>query len=100
MRYSTLPGSGTGTEGIVILPGILFERNPRILVTTFWGDPVAAPKSDPPNFVNNVDEDDSPVLAELSSCDATVLSSFLLKKKKIVLCNHELIFRPRWRFLS
>lgn len=61
------PGSGTGTEGIEILPGILFERYPRMLVTTFWGDPAAAPKSDPPNFVNNVDEDDSPVLAELSS---------------------------------
>lgn len=68
----TLPGSGTGTEGIVILPGILFERNPRMFVTTFWGDPDAAPKSDPPSL-NNVDEDDSPVEAELSSWDATVL---------------------------
>jgi hypothetical protein len=70
MRVFSLPESGT--EGIEILPGILFDRNPRMLVTTFWGDP-DAPKSDPPNFVNNADEDDSPVVLELSSCDATVL---------------------------
>lgn len=58
------------------MPGNRFDRNPRMLVTTFWGDPVAAPKSDPPNLVNSADGDDSPVVLELSSCDATVL--FLL----------------------
>ncbi|CRL05791.1 CLUMA_CG018819, isoform A [Clunio marinus] len=62
----------SGTDGIEIVPGNRFERNPRILVTTFWGDPLAAPKSDPPNLVNNADGEDSPVvLFELSSCDAT-----------------------------
>lgn len=64
-------------SGIEMLPGNLFDRNPRMLVTTFWGDPEATPKSDPPNFVNSADGDDSPVvLLEFSSCDATVL--FLL----------------------
>lgn len=63
----------SGTDGIEMVPGSRFDRNPRMLVTTFWGDPVAAPKSDPPNFVNSADGDDSPVVLELSSCDATVL---------------------------
>lgn len=58
----------SGTDGIEIVPGNRFDRNPRMLVTTFWGDPDAAPKSDPPNFVNSADGDDSPVvLLELSS---------------------------------
>lgn len=64
------PVSGTGTDGI---PGKWFDRNPRMLVTTFWGDPVAAPKSEPPNFENRAEGDDSPVLV-FSSCDATVLN--------------------------
>lgn len=63
----------SGTDGIEMVPGSRFDRNPRMFVTTFWGDPVAAPKSDPPNFVNSADGDDSPVVLELSSCDATVL---------------------------
>lgn len=66
------PVSGTGTDG---MPCNLFDRYPRMLVTTFWGDPVAAPKSEPPNFENRAEGDDSPVL-EFSSCDATVLTFF------------------------
>lgn len=68
---------------MVMVPGNRFDRNPRIFVTTFWGDPLAAPKSDPPNLVNSADGDDSPVvLFELSSCDATVLSFWLLCNQK------------------
>lgn len=43
-----------------------------MLVTTFWGDPVAAPKKEPPSLDNRAEGDDSPVL-EFASCDATVL---------------------------
>lgn len=71
--FRRLPVSGT--DGIEMLLGILFERNPRMLVTTFCGDPDAAPKSEPPNFVNRADgDDDSPELL-FSSCDATVSAS-------------------------
>lgn len=59
------------TDGIEMLLGNLFERNPRMLVTTFCGDPDAAPKNAPPNLVNRADGEDSPVL-EFPSCDATV----------------------------
>ena len=81
-QLSVLSLPVSGTDGIEIVPGNRFDRNPRMLVTTFWGDPVAAPKSDPPNLVNSADGEDSPVvLLELSSCDATVLPLWLCNEK-------------------
>ena len=63
-------------------------------MTTFWGDPVAAPKSEPPNFENRAEGDDSPVLV-FSSCDATVLNFIFFSS----LYNHN--FRFVWlQFLA
>jgi hypothetical protein len=68
-NIKNLPVSGTGTDGIC--PVNLFVRNPRILVTTFWGE-LLAPKIEPPNFENRADDGSPPGL--LPSEDATVFS--------------------------
>ncbi|KFB44105.1 integral membrane protein [Anopheles sinensis] len=48
-----------------------FERNPRMLVTTFWGDPVA-PNSELPSFESSAFDSPAAALPVFSPEAATV----------------------------